>query len=153
MTIELTKDQYKKLIALVALGTGVLGIIGDAQPDDYKKKSGEMDEVESYLLKYAADFGCKNLASPFRGKPSLNDEFYGKKIQPTLDDFEDFVTSDGIANELAWRDFRKDHTEAEIKKMAKENHNYFGVELYDYEKKYWDEFEKNGYERLEIKNK
>jgi hypothetical protein len=35
--------------------------------------------------------------------------------------------------------------------MAKENHGYFGVALYDYEKKYWDEFEKNGFERLEVK--
>jgi hypothetical protein len=61
------------------------------------------------------------------------------------------IWNDGIANELAWRDFRRDHTEAELKKMSKENHDYFGVELYDYEKKYWDEFEKYGYKRLEIK--
>lgn len=56
-----------------------------------------------------------------------------------------------LANELAWRDFKRKHSNEEITEMSKENGGYFGVPLYDYEKKYWDEFEKRGFERLEIR--
>lgn len=54
---------------------------------------------------------------------------------------EEFDVHDTLSNKLAWRDFRQDHSSEEINQMKKENGGYFGVSLYDYEKKYWDEFE------------
>jgi hypothetical protein len=57
---------------------------------------------------------------------------------------------DRLANKLAWRDFHENHSEEEIKKMSKENGGYFGVALYDYEKKYWDELDERGITRLKI---
>jgi len=142
MKIELTKDQYRNLITTNAIGNAVFGILGDSLADtDYKEQSKLMDEVEDHLLSYAKEFGCDDL---------VDEEYYEEKIQPILNDFEEFSLYDGLSSELARRDFKKEHARAEIRRMAKENAGYFGVEMYDYEKKYWDEFDKHGYERLEI---
>ena len=37
--------------------------------------------------------------------------------------------------------------------MSRKNDGYLGVPLYDFEKKYYDEFNENEYERLFIKEK
>ena len=151
MKIELSKDQYNNLITMVAVAGGVFGILGDMLPDkNYKKVSNKMDDLEKYLLTFVEDFKSSNLAEEFEGENILNEKFYENKILPILSDYEGFSLYDGLANELAWRDFRNDHTETEMKKIAKEHGGYFGVPMYDYEKKYWDEFNTYGYERLEI---
>ena len=68
-----------------------------------------------------------------------------------MDDYDECELLNGLANKLAWRDFRRDYSETEREEMAEKNGGYFGVPLYAYEKKYWDEFEKYEYDRLEIK--
>ncbi len=154
MNIEFTKEQYKNLIVLVEIAGWPLGILSDAYEDDnnkYEEKNDMAEELQNHLLKYAEDFSCKNLVEEFNGKRYLKEEVTDKEIYPVIEDYVDFEMQDGLANELAKRDFRKEHTEEEIKKIAKENGGYFGAVLHDYEKKYWDEFEKNGYERLEIR--
>jgi len=151
MKIELTNKQYRDLITMSGIATGVFGILGDSLDGaDYKKRSKKMDGVEEHLLSYAKKFDCEDLIENFEGKDLLNEEFYEEKISPILTDYEQFALYDGLAHELASRDFKRDHTAAEIKKMSKENGGYFGVEMYDYEKKYWDEFDKYDYDRLEI---
>lgn len=42
--------------------------------------------------------------------------------------------NDALPKELAWRDFRSEHNREQMRKIAKKNHGYFGVELYPYEK-------------------
>ena len=154
MNIDITQDQYKELIAMVALANGIVGMLGDVMPEaDYKKRSEKMKDLEDYFLQFAADFDCSELAqeNEDEGKAILDDEFYENTILPMITDYEEFAAYDTLSNELAWRDFKKDHSEKEIGGIAEKNGGYFGVELYDYEKKYWDEFEEHGYERLEIK--
>lgn len=151
MKINITKKQYEELIKAVAIADGVLGILGDVTTEkNYKKQSEEMDDLENYFLQYADDFGCGEFAQMDGQAVILDDEFYENKIMPIIDDYEDYASYDNLANKLAWRDFRRDHTEEEIEEMAKKNGGFFGVELYDYEKKYWDEFDENEFERLEI---
>ncbi len=154
MKINITKEQYKELVKAVAIADGIVGVLGDMMPEvDYKKQSEKIRNLENYFLQYASDYGCGELAqyNEYEKGIILDDEFYENKILPIINDYEEYTTHDSLANELAWRDFRKDHSEAEIKEMAKKNSGYFGVELYDYEKKYWDEFEENKFERLEVK--
>lgn len=139
---------------MLAIANGIVGVLGDALPEtDYKKRSKSMDDLENYFLQYAADFGHEGLAQEYDGNDILDDEFYENEIYPIINDYEEFATHDTLSNELAWRDFRRDHTEAELEKMAEKNGGYFGVALYDYEKKYWDEFDEHGYDRLEIEEK
>jgi len=151
MKIELSKKQYGDLIVMSAISSGIFGILGDVFIDtNYKKCSEDMDRLEKHLLSYAKDFGHSDLVEIFEGEEMLDDEFYEHQIMPILDDYEDFALYDRLAIGLAKRDFRRDHTEAEIRKMTKKNDGYFGVDLHGYEKKYQDEFDKHGYDRLEI---
>lgn len=153
MKISITKEQYKELITAVSVADAIFGVLGDMMADtDYKKRSSEMDKLEEYFLKYAKDFYCEELIQEEDGKKILNDEVYENSIFPIIEDYEEFVVQDRLANKLAWRDFRKEHSEKELAEMAKENRGYFGVELYDYEKKYWDEFEEYEFERLRIQD-
>ncbi len=154
MKINITNEQYKELIDMLALSNGIVGVLGDALSDkDYKMRSKKTDDLENYFLQFAKDFGCSELTqkSEYKDKIILDDEYYENKIMPIMTDFEELATYESLSNELAWRDFREKHSEEEIKEMEKENGGYFGVVLYDYEKKYWNEFDKNGYKRLEIK--
>lgn len=152
MKINITKQQYKELISMLAIANGIVGILGDVLPEtEYKKRSNRMTDLENYFLQYAGDYGHEGLAQKYDREDILDDEFYENEILPIISDYDDYVTHDNLANDLAWRDFRRDHTQEELDKMAQENGGYFGVALHDYEKKYWDEFEENGFERLEIK--
>lgn len=151
MKIELSKKQYSDLIMISAISGGIFGILGDVfTGTNYKKRSEDMDKLEKHLLSYAKDFGHSGLVERFEGEELLNEKFYEQQVLPILDDYEEFALFDGLANGLAKRDFRRDHSSTEIQKMSKKNGGYFGVDLYDYEKKYYDEFDKHGYDRLEI---
>ena len=153
MKIELTKEQYQDLIKANAIGNAVLGILGDSFPDEYKQQSNTIDSLQEYLLKYAGEFDSNDLIEDFEGKEVLSQEYYEEKIMPIVDTYDDVTVCDDLARALARRDFRRDFTQAEIRKMAKQNGGYLGVEMYDYEKKYWDEFDKHDYDRLEIVKK
>ena len=149
--IEVTNEQYKDLIIMSGVANSIFGILGDALPDtDYKKRSNRMERLEEYLLGFASDFGCASWTQEFKGKNIFNDEIYEEHVTLVIDDYDEHERFGGLANELAWRDFHHDHTEAEMREMEKQNGGYFGVALYDYEKKYWDEFENHGFERLVI---
>lgn len=152
MKINITKEQYKELISMLAIANGIVGVLSDVLPGtEYKKRSNNMTDLENYFLQYATDYGHKGLTQKYDKDDILDDEFYENEIMPIISDYEDYATHDNLANDLAWRDFRRDHTEEELDKMVEKNGGYFGANLYDYEKKYWNEFDKNGFERLEIK--
>lgn len=154
MKINLTKEQYKNLIEMSAVANSVLGILSDGLPDtDYKKRSETMEKLEEYLLQFANEFACEDIVQDHAGKNILNDEYYENAILPVMSDYDEYELFNGLAKKLAWRDFELDHSEFQIEEMGKKNGGYFGVALYDYEKKYWDEFEKYDYDRLEVVEK
>lgn len=151
MKINLTKKQYENLITMSGISTTIFGLLSDAvEEGDYKARSKEMDELETYLLGFAKEFGREDLVFEFEGKPTFDDDVHEEQIIPIIDDFEEYAVHTQLSNKLAWRDFEKEHTEEEMEKIAEEHGGYLGVALYDYEKKYWDEFEKYGFERLVV---
>lgn len=151
MKINFTKKQYKDLIITLGLGNHIVGILSDVMADsDYKDLHGKTSELEEYFLQFAKDFDCEDLIDKFEGRNVWDEDVYNDTIMGVMEDYGDYEVTSRLANKLAWRDFKKEHSDKEIKAMAKENSGYFGVALYDYEKKYWDEFEKHGFERLEI---
>ncbi len=148
MKINITKKQYHQLIKGISLANATLGILGDvSRESDYKSQSNELNELEDYLLQFAKDF---DHVETLGESGSLDDDFYTSAIMPILDDYDEYTTQTNLANKLAWRDFRKDHSEEEMQRMSEENSGYFGVEIHDYEKKYWDEFEAHEFDRLEV---
>lgn len=151
MKINLTKAQYRNLILMSSLTSSIFGILKDSLDDEeYASQSNKMNELDEYLLQFAYDFDCEELVEKYEGKNVLKDDIYEKMTMSVLEEYGECETFDTLANKLAWRDFMKDHTEEEIKKMSKKNGGYFGVALHPYEKKYWYEFEKNGFKRVRI---
>jgi hypothetical protein len=151
MKIDFTKKQYRDLVTLISTSNGIFGILGDSLQDtDYKKRSCNMDELEEHVLRCAHDFGCDDVVEQDSDTVHLDDKYYEEKIMPIIEDFEEYALHDNLSTVLAKRDFRQDHSRKEIEKMAEERGGYLGVPLYDYEKKYWDEFEAHGFDRLEI---
>jgi hypothetical protein len=150
MKINITKKQYRQLLFMNGLAGHILGIIGDSLPEKYKEKSNKLDELDDYLLSFAKDYECEEWVDEYDGKNRLDDEAYEKYIVPIMNDYDDDHFWNTLANKLAWRDFTHDHSKEEIKEMAKENNGYFGVPLYEYEQRYWKEFEKHDIARLEI---
>lgn len=155
MKINITNKQYKDLIIALGIANSVLGILGDTTPGkegkEYKKHSDRMEELEKNVLQYANDFGHKERVDEFEGETVMDDEFYENEIMSIINDYDEYTLYSELSGKLAWRDFTREHTEEEMDTMAKKNHGYFGVALYDYEKKYWDEFEEYDYDRLEIR--
>ncbi|PIZ45199.1 hypothetical protein COY32_05465 [candidate division WWE3 bacterium CG_4_10_14_0_2_um_filter_41_14] len=151
MKIDLTQEQFRQLIELSSIGSSVFGILGySIEKNDYKKRSVEMEELETHLLQYANDFDCSDLTDKDGEEIYVKEAYYEETILPTLDDYDDLILHDNLANKLAKRDFVNTHTPDEIEKIANEHNGYLGVQLYDYEKKYWDEFENHDFERLKI---
>lgn len=153
MKIELSKEQYKDLLTMGELASSIVGVLGDSISDgghNYKEMSERFENVQKEILKHAREFGCENLIEEFEDEIIITERFYEDVIFPIIEDNNEMEIFEGLAGELARRDFRRDHTEQEIGEMAKRNSGYFGVELHAYEKKYWDEFAGYGYDRLEI---
>jgi len=154
MKIELSKQQYKDLVASVAMADTICGLLSDAIEDgeiDYKERAEQIGELQSYLLQFADEFEYGEAVEEYDGEIFMDEELYEEEIEPIMDDFEDFVLHDRLPNILAWRDFYRDHSDEEREKMSEENGGYFGVELHPYEAKYWNEFDEHGFEHLFIK--
>ncbi len=148
MKINITKKQYRQLIKATALANATLGMLGDTiEGSSYKQQSNDLEKLERYFLQYAKDSDYEEVLDE---DGYLDEDFYESAIMSILSEYDEYTVHTTLANKLAWRDFKKDHSEKEIEKMAQENGGYFGVELHDYEKKYWDEFEKHGFSRLNL---
>jgi hypothetical protein len=154
MKINLSKQQYKDLLASVAMANTVHELLDDAIESatiDYAECASRTHELQSYLLEFAGVFGFEEAALLIDGDIFLDDMYFEREIQPVMDDFEEYVLHDNLPNILAWRDFSLDYSDEEQDKMAEENGDFFGVELHPYEERYWKEFETHGFERLFVR--
>lgn len=153
MKIEITKEQYENLIKMNSLANAVLETLDDFSGDEkYEKILEENKKLEDYFLNYAKDFNCEKLVEVGEeDEIYLKEEIFENEIMSILSAYDECSLVDFLASNLAWRDFRKKYSQKQIDEMAKKNGGYFGVALSEYEKKYWDEFEKNNFDRLEIK--
>ncbi len=153
MKIELSEKEYRDLVLVSELAGGIIGVLGDLMKDEeknYKKISNRLEKLQDKILSYADDFSCSDLVEDFEGRKIIKEEFYDEVVYPIIKDNAEMETFDSLANSLAWRDFKEKFSQKELEEKAKENGGYFGVEIHDYEKKYWDEFEEYGYDRLRI---
>ena len=152
MNLPITTAQYKNLIRMSSLASSVLGIVKDSLKDDeYAAQSKAMDELNEYILMFANEFGCSQMVDKEDGKNVLKDNIFEDSTMSVIGGFSECEIHNTLANKLAWRDFKKEHSAKEIGEMAKINGVYFGVALHRYEEKYWNEFESHGYDRLEVR--
>ena len=155
MKINLSKQQYKDLLESVAIAHTINELLSDAVESseiDYDERSDRTRELQSYLLEFAGTFQLDDAFMVMEGETFLDEEYFDEQIQPIMEDYEEFVLHDALPNLLAWRDFNHDYTAEEQEKMAEENGEFFGAELYPYEERYWHEFAEHGFDRLFIRD-
>ncbi len=145
MEIKLTKEQYEDLVKLVYLGNWMINAI---RVHDLVEK---FEELEQYIFSFYNEFGLKDYIEydeeDKRFYPTRKFEMESE-AQEYRAEYDNDTFWDNLINRLASRDFVKKYEEHAIKKMTIEEiiekHNSFA-------KKYEEEFEKYGIDRLEIK--
>ena len=150
-SIKFSQNEFEILLKAVTLAGTIYALMGDMVDEKYKSSVDQMDNIENILCSLAKEFGLHKIVEYFDGKTVMDMEGkWFENVMADLDEYEEFATFDKLSHKLAHRDFYREHSEEEIKKLIKEHGGYIGVLLYDYEKKYWDEFETHDYDRLEI---
>ncbi len=151
MKINITKKQYEIIVKSLEANSFIYGPMSDFVDDKYKKDTNEIEEVQKYLLQYAKDFDFeKNLCDCGAKDPHLDEDYY-EKILDDLALYDEQQLFEGLAHELGKRDFHNKYSKEEADKLIEEHGGYLGVPVYEFDKKYYDEFNENGYERLFIK--
>lgn len=155
MKINITKKQFESLVMALEIADTVTGLLSDAFVDEeekyYKKRAKEMDELRKVFYSRASEFGLENLVMEHKENWYVREDSpKEEEYHEIMEDFEEWAVQDVLSNKLGKRDFYRAHTKEEIEKIAQEGGGYLGVGIYPYEERYWKEFEKHGYDRLEI---
>lgn len=140
MKINFTKKQYKQLLDLVYLGewTANSSKAGDETNKDY-------EEMYQYILSFAKSYGYDDLITYEKildGYFPTNE--YEESLQPIIDENDNDVFWNELTGRLAKRDLAK-------KGEKFQSHDDLLKHLFQIEKTYEIEFEKNGVDNLVIK--
>jgi len=148
MEIKLTKEQYENLLKLVYLGNWMVNAIrsgaeGDEQIEKY-------NEIEQYIFSFAKEAGLEEYIE-FDEKynrffPTADFE-EDPEIEKYLQDYNDEIFWQELADKLGTRDFIREYGKEAIDKMDQEERF---IKLQEFIIKYEEEFEENGIENLEI---
>ena len=133
MTIELTDNEFRRLLDLVYVGNWVMNSMrGENRIQAY-------DDVESKCFSYCLKTGMYSLFEMVDGEVVPSAGFEEGGIQEAIMDYEDGIFFDILAEELARRD------------MALEpGDNSGGSELTQRMQEYMEEFELNGLEHVTV---
>ncbi|PJA67353.1 hypothetical protein CO157_05075, partial [Candidatus Peregrinibacteria bacterium CG_4_9_14_3_um_filter_49_12] len=134
-TIELTKNEYLALVRAVLLGGMVYGALHDFVDERFHLDMSTMDRAEHLLAEVAEQFDAEELLedeeerAELAGKEedeenveeethfSLESPLY-EKLERDMETYDEHTTDNTLANKLAWRDFRREHSDAVIEGMA-----------------------------------
>jgi len=146
MKIEFTKKQFKSLLKLAYLGNWMANA---NRTDDMIK---EYEDLEDYIFSFAKDFGFKKYVDD---EDADQGKFFPTRlfeentdVSKLHEEYDDATFWDEIIDRLTDRDFFRKYGVDKIKKMDR---NERWEKLFEFEKKYADEFRKYGIERLEIR--
>lgn len=146
MRVDFTKERYKELLLLVLLGSWVRGGVADLK-GEYSPK---MDELEDYLLGKAKDFDLEHLTENFKGHMVPSDAF-AKEYEAMIEEYNEDEFWSELEILLGKRDFYEEATKQELETIEKDG--WLSGKADQYYRKYQDEFEKYGIERLRIRSK
>ncbi len=150
MEIKLQEKELKILLSIVNMSTGIMGYMNDFIEDSkIATRARVWQQIEQQLLKQAYEQGLTGTVDFEQGRYYVKNELFEKNMELT-DDYTKLSTHQELSHALAARDFHEAYTPAEIAQMVAERGEYLGVETYDFEEKYWKEFEERGYTRLRI---
>ena len=133
MKIELTERQYRYLLDLVYIGNWVLN---STREDDRIK---EYDQVESLIFSHCLHHGMGKLVELYQGDLIPSRAFANGGIHEAIENYEDVVFYEILAEELALRDL-------DGEPLTRENYGAL-MERID---TYVDEFDEHGTEHISI---
>ncbi len=133
MNIELTDKEFRRLLDMAYIGNWVLNSTrGEDRFEDY-------DLVQEKLFSYCAKNGMKSLAQGYLGRIFPSQAFENGGIHEAIEDYEDAVFFDILAEELARRDLGcVEAMPDDITALATRMDEYI------------DEFERNGIENISV---
>lgn len=133
MELKLTPKQYRRLLDLVYIGNWVLN---STRGEDRIK---EYDEVESLIFSYCLNRGMTNLVELYEGELIPSRAFADGGIHEAIEQYEDVVFYEILAEELAMRDM-------DGEPLTRENYG----ELMDRIDAYLSEFDEHGTDNISV---
>jgi len=148
MKIEFNKEQFENLMKLVYLGNWMANA---NRTDDRIEK---YEDLESYVFSFAKNFGLEEYVDD----ESVGDgKFYPTRffeeetdINELHDEYDDETFWTELSDHLGERDFMRKYSKDDWDKMTQEERF---LKRQECEIGWEEEFEKNGIERLEIREK
>jgi hypothetical protein len=142
MQLNLTKDQYQKLMELVYLGNWM---VNSYRTDD---RVDEYDRTAEHVLSLApaAGFVDRVEFDEFEGRYFPSRKF-DEELRQYVDEYDDDVFWNTLIDRLAERDLIRAHGEETVNKMEWDEYNQ---KIEPYIKKYEKEIDDSGVENLEI---
>ena len=133
MNIELTQQQFRYLLDLVYIGNWV---INSTREDDRIK---EYDQVESLVFSHCLQHKMSKLVELYRGELIPSRAFADGGIHEAIENYEDVVFYEILAEELARRDM-------DYQPVSNENYDALVSRMDDY----IAEFEAHGTDNISI---
>ena len=133
MKIELTERQYRYLLDLVYIGNWVLN---STREDD---RIQEYDQVESLIFSHCIRHRMSKLVELYQGDLIPSRAFADGGIHEAIENYEDVVFYEILAEELALRDL-------DAERATEENYD----EVMDRMEQYMGEFEAHGTDHISV---
>jgi len=133
LKIELTEQQYRYLLDLVYIGNWV---VNSTRENDRIR---EYDNVESLVFSHCPAHGMRKLAERLDGEIIPSRAFADGGIHEAIENYEDIVFYEILAEELALRDMNGEP-------MTRENY----AELMDRIDTYLSEFDEHGTDNISV---
>ena len=133
MKLELTKQQFRYLLDLVYIGNWV---INSTRENDRIK---EYDQVESLVFSHCLQQKMSKLVELYKGELIPSRAFADGGIHEAIENYEDVVFYEILAEELALRDM-------DGEPVTRENY----TQLLDRIDAYLSEFDRNGTDNISV---
>ena len=133
MEIKLTEKQFRRLLDLVYIGNWVLN---STRGDDRIR---QYDQVESLIFSYCLSHGMAGLTELYQGELIPSRAFADGGIHEAIEQYEDVVFYEILAEELALRDM-------DGEPLTRENYS----QLMDRIDAYLSEFDEHGTDNITV---
>ena len=133
MQLELSEQQFRYLLDLVYIGNWVMNSTRDGDRIE------EYDELESHIFSYCQHHRMRALAERYRGSWVPSKAFSDGGIHEVIENYEDAVFFEILAEELALRDM-------DGQPMTRENYDRLNERM----KQYLSEFDAHGTDHLTV---
>lgn len=145
--IEFDKKQYEALVRVLQIAGSVYDILSDMVDERYDAPADEVEDLTSWILAKAGEFGMANIVEIFEGKNVLKDSVMDRYADD-LTEYEEWAFWDVFAHKLADREMARRYKKDGAPRLNLEKLLNIHIEL---EEKYEKEFDEHGLDHVEIK--